>query len=695
MARRRAEGPERKLLDSWEPPDQAGEPVGCLATTYTFKPDFFEEHCVSRFLRLEMDPREDGAAYLIEREERLAQAKVCVLVDRAQADGAASPRWGVLPVSVPTGIQHAKVSLLCWSRLVRLIVGSPNLTDSAYRQNQEIFGVLDFPDDGGEAPAAVLEEALAFLEVLLGWAPGDPRQPGPKARALTLLQWTRERVAAWPPATGRGDVRVLPLFLAPAPPYADPVPGRLGRIVRDRGGPAHSGWVLSPFFDVGSDQPYPPTVAMIEALTERGERAVEFGVPAETTPDGRLRLRAPRSLIRPGRKRAGLTVRPVSAQIDRDTRPLHAKAIWCWSDRWHAYMIGSSNFTTAGLGLEPGRTNAEANLVYVAPEGAAAVRALEASWPPWDDPVGDPDAAVWDPQDEVDEDGGAGAAPLPAGFREATYVPRGEHGSLRLELAEPLPAAWTAVAPAGGTSGEPVVVCGRAQWETAGRPGTMDIPWPHRSVPTRLEVTWSTGAGEERRGTWPVNVSDPAALPPPDELRHLPLETLIEILVSTAPLHEAIARALARGTRGGGAGDAAELDPHQRVRTETFLLQRTRRVSAAIERMLERLQRPVFTEDALAWRFQGPLGPRELARAIRTEARSAGEECFLLTEILLALARLEPGPMAAGVPVERVAQELAAVRGELRDAIRQALEARDVPGGLVAYVGQALEEAGV
>src|SRR5262245_40295267 len=112
MAKRKTDEGTTRLLEVWEPPTTAGDHIGCIATTFTFDPNFFEEHCLSRFLRLDTDPREDGAAYLINREEKLAEATVCVLVDRSHADGSASARWAVLPITVPNRIFHAKVSVL-------------------------------------------------------------------------------------------------------------------------------------------------------------------------------------------------------------------------------------------------------------------------------------------------------------------------------------------------------------------------------------------------------------------------------------------------------------------------------------------------------------------------------------------------------------------------------------------------------
>ena len=62
-----------KLLDAWCSPADAGDPVGCAATTFTFSAAFFEEECLARFLHLESDPAEDGPAYLVEREEKLSK----------------------------------------------------------------------------------------------------------------------------------------------------------------------------------------------------------------------------------------------------------------------------------------------------------------------------------------------------------------------------------------------------------------------------------------------------------------------------------------------------------------------------------------------------------------------------------------------------------------------------------------------
>ena len=158
-----------KILEAWERPVNAGDPVGCLATSFTFSPDFFETECLGRFLGLESVP-EDGAAYFVEREEKLAQlACAAALVDQHHVQGSRNLRWDLLPARISPGILHAKISLLLWSHHVRLVVASANLTTDGYRHNHEVFGVLDYYPDG-EAPLAVLWEFLEYPKTLVSHA---------------------------------------------------------------------------------------------------------------------------------------------------------------------------------------------------------------------------------------------------------------------------------------------------------------------------------------------------------------------------------------------------------------------------------------------------------------------------------------------------------------------------------------------
>src|SRR5688572_14293936 len=131
------------MLDLWRPPSGAGDPLGCLATTFTFAPGLFDEQCLARFLEIESEPNREDLAFLLERESRLGGVYAGVLVDHTQAGVEHSLRWDVLPVRIERGKQHAKLSVLAWSRHVRIVVASANLSEPGYRSNHEVAAAVD------------------------------------------------------------------------------------------------------------------------------------------------------------------------------------------------------------------------------------------------------------------------------------------------------------------------------------------------------------------------------------------------------------------------------------------------------------------------------------------------------------------------------------------------------------------------
>src|SRR5947209_6729938 len=155
----------RRMLDLWLPPDGAGRALGCIATTFTFDADFFEQQCLGRFLGLDTRPGEAATdiGYLIEREEKLAETPVSVVADRSLNPDSRSLRWDILGVRAPTGVMHAKVSVLVWERVVRVITTSANLSERAYRSSIELAVVTD-ATDGCELPQPIFDELLSSLE---------------------------------------------------------------------------------------------------------------------------------------------------------------------------------------------------------------------------------------------------------------------------------------------------------------------------------------------------------------------------------------------------------------------------------------------------------------------------------------------------------------------------------------------------
>ena len=635
-----------KLLEQWEAPEGAGDPVGCVATTFSFSPAFFEEECLSRFIKLETDAAEDGPLYLVEREEKLAQV-VCaaVLVDQHNCKGTRSLRWDLHPARI-SGILHAKISLLCWAHWIRLIVGSANLTEDGYRRNQEVFGVLDYYDRS-ESPNHVLTDTIAYLrEVMRASQTGEGNSAAKRWDAF--LDRVQGKAAAWQESAGehgRRQLRVSALLTGPG--KAD-VFMQLGDIW-PAGSPPHTAKVLSPFFDPPGAENR-PAKAIWKAVRKRGSAVVSYCLDMEELPDEKMLLaRAPSTLgsIKPPRDSARVVLRRVKTEPDR---PLHAKELLFEDDRFVLLMVGSSNFTSAGMGL--GKTvNYEANLVYILDKkkrgGDRGYKDLAKRFPE----SAAVDSVRFGPACD-DQDSPAETVLLPPGFKSATYRLRDENvGELVLELGNDLPAHWQLF------SDDEKLWQDAAVWETAGKPSHWIVPWTSLA-PSGILVTWP---GAQGKAWWPVNVESSSDLPPPEELKELPLEILINLLTSARPLHEVLRRYLRRHDNGNAVLDTSykDADPHKRVDTSGFLLQRTRRFSWALNSLRIRLERPVTTEECLLnWRIHGPVGVMAVANALKREAKSTEERLFLVAELALELARVNPEDAHGYLPASRVREVL-------------------------------------
>lgn len=662
-----------KALDLWIAPSGAGEPLVCLATSFTFDAGFFETECLGRFLQMDTHPSEsESVAYLIEREEKLAAARVCALVDRRHAREKESLRWDVLGVLVPSAIQHAKVSMLVWGNHVRVIIGSGNLTEPGYRRNLEVFGTIELSKQEGGDRAAV-EQVIDFLEVMVGLAVGDDTADTPKMRVRQAIATIRRRIARWPNMPAKN---VSPVFGRPGQ-------GVLPRVVSEwpDSGPPRTASVVSPFFDSpGRDR---DTIrALVAAMAKRGLREVFFSVRAEDLPDGRLRVFAPLAMVQEARSTCDVHVHTVNRLQDDEIRDLHAKVLRLENDSWSVWVLGSSNFTAAGLGINARFSNLEANLFYRLRSSDEAFRRLDSVWPEVSEEELDLESTglVWDPEPEEME-GGADEVPLPACFREAIFL-AGDNPRLRITLAENLPDSWNVRVPNGAD------LLGSAM---ENGPGTYESKWIERAPPFVLEVSWKHGSGIAV-ATWPVNVSNPASLPPPEELTGLSLEELLAILSSTRPIHDAVSHVLQKRRLTAAAIDI-ELDPLTRLDSQATLLRRTKRVAIALDRLRERLERPALSKDAFEWRLRGPIGPITLADAFIKEATLPGEAKFYLAELALALSRVRPSyPAAGGLSVSIITELITGVVSELETESRALVSSSDTRL-LDGYAKEAFAEA--
>jgi hypothetical protein len=186
------------LSSYWCPPNEAGEPETCVASTFEFDASFFEDELLPRFLGRKFDRAENAPTFCIEREEKLRQTNTAVLVDIHKVDPKQTTlSWDQNRVAVPgvQAIQHAKIVLLVWEKWIRLIVGSANLTPAGYRRNREVFAALDFWNDPDSVPRSPLDGAIMLLERMLTWSRVPERT---QQKTLKPLSGVRAKLGGWP-----------------------------------------------------------------------------------------------------------------------------------------------------------------------------------------------------------------------------------------------------------------------------------------------------------------------------------------------------------------------------------------------------------------------------------------------------------------------------------------------------------------
>lgn len=677
--RRRTSTSSGAMLDLWRPPRDAGEPVGCLASTYTFTPALFDEQCLARFLDIDSEPNREDLAFLLERERQLDHRYAGVLVDHTQAGVEHSLRWDVLPVRIQSGKQHAKLSLLAWSERLRIVVASANVTDPGYRTNQEVAGAVDLTP--ADADLDMLAQTLQFLRSLVSLVQGASENPPEVSRARAFLDGVEKRAARWQRASRRTPVRRQLICTLPQVGGQERRSSLVEAIeaCRRRTGSPTEAWVASPFFDA-DDESGAVTAELCKAMARGVGRHVFFSVPSvrqEEAPD-RPRLAAPKTLLTvPARYGAEVTIEILPEKDpDKNRRPWHAKMLALHTDAYSALMIGSSNFTCAGMGVGRHR-NAEANLLTVADSAdyGRDTGQLEAVWPDVRE-VDDPESAEWlEARLDPEEDERDKSPVVPAGFLSATYH-AGDNSHILLRL-DPngLPDDWG------------IHACGRHErelltaeaWVASGRPRAETLQWDHVEPPDRLLVRW--GGCE---AFLPLNVEDSRRLPPPVKLQNMTADDMLLILAASDP--SAAFRTWGKRQGDGDASDdeldsatPIDLDPLRRYNLQTTFLHRIRRRARVLAQLRENLQRPVWGRQGLDWRLRGLIGVEALADRLVGEYRTADgrvdEALLTLADFLIVLREVDYAPTEASLP-----------KAEFEKVFRAFL--RELVGNLDAQVAQ-------
>jgi len=530
---------------------------------------------------------------------------------------------------------------------VRIIVSSANLTPHGYRFNHEVVGTIELTPKA--ASHALLEACSNFWGSLLRFVPGPPDDPSIR-RASEFLEQVGRQDNAWKNTTGRGErlgqhiAFTLPATAAGKAPQSS-LQSCLAACRRYGKSPTEV-WVASPFFDPATEKKDDKVTAELCKSMGRGtKRRLTLCVPALGEDEDTLRLAAPQSLLTTAERFVDRLSFASLPKIDSEnnTRPWHAKMLSCSTPQYNALMIGSSNFTKAGMGVG-GVYNAEANVIYVARRDSFAreAGALDDCWPEVDD-VNDLDAIEWvGPQQEIVEEEQAPAAPpLPIGFVVARYRAGDAAAILLTFQPDKLPGGWQILV---GRNHDELML-DSSQHAADGNPVSTNLAWGHDYAPGKLLVKW-----EDKQAFWSLNVEDQAKLPVPHEIESMTAQDLLFILAASDA--SGAFRAWARRKATDSAFDdeldsavPADLDPLRRYNLQDTFLRRVRRQARLLAGVRQNLERPVWSEQALQWRLSGMIGVERLAdrvaKGLTDENGEASEAVLNLADLLMMLSEVE------------------------------------------------------
>ncbi|MEJ7766834.1 MAG: hypothetical protein WKF89_03420, partial [Chitinophagaceae bacterium] len=401
--------------------------------------------------------------------------------------------------------------------------------------------------------------------------------------------------------------------------------------------------VISPFFDE-EELPFRPSKQIFDMMQREADIGYVVTTDAASESSDQVIVKAPaylKDVQKPGSQTVKfyqVSEQGVNEENQFVSRPLHLKSIWMMNDDLNLVIAGSSNFTSAGFGLGR-RTNYEANLVYTvsAIKNKKAATLLGEAHPEGEKI--DENLMVF--QKRPNEDEAAESALvllLPPYLGEAVIKRKDDRYVLELQFF-----VDTYERPEGleifyEKNQQTVLLIDGDQLPE--REEKFPIEWADALPPNFLLVKWNESNGF---AFWPVIVESVSILPVAEDLRDLSLEALLIVIGSKQPLYRLLKRIeRLKQSKKEILESEKIIDVHKLVDTAGFILQRTKRVSYALNALRIRLEKPVFTKESLEWRLNGPIGAKALADAIKKEARSNEEKLFLIAELSLELSRVKP-----------------------------------------------------
>lgn len=702
----------RRLLELWEAP--AGYRLASLvATTYELHADFLEEDLLPLALGLRLPPAR-GREFRVELERALQEVEVSVLFHpgRYQRGLRRSPRMDLVPL--PEGRfpkLHAKVALLRFVRpdtpavaaqVVRLVVGSANLTNPGYRSNLEVAAAIDDAPGAAAEVATAVRDAAAWLKGLVA---ESTAQLGRQLRELDAVfaarpvRARRERLrfiglpsrSGFPPLAGAGE-RIDRLTIAsPFWPTGDDQADVAAALYRLCGRHWPAVRLIGPADLDDQHRPRPVIpAAFVSALLAKGARVSVaaadpgFGCAADgqdAAPDDEDEFDALAG--RPGARPAG-------------RRDLHAKALLAEGRQWTRLAIGSFNLTRKGLGLTAAG-NAEAGLLWTAPTAeAAALGELLSFATGWRQVRRAPGQYVVEPPPrDGAEDGGAWPGfILSLRARRTELIVEGDAASwpgeveirmrdirARLKGREEWFDPWSLTAPPDAAARFTATTALTASWLEDG--SANDLTWP--VLPDlEAEVSW-----DDHRAVVPVCFEDKHLFPVVEPRTREDERALIAWFLGLRPTDEAGSDGFGHGIDPLPEAEQAPGGHRPAVPDGDILSYLVRDFVHALPGIRNHLADAGITETGLRTALLGPRSPVALAQQVAQAHRqpAPGRPRKTIVATVFQLAELQR--LLTTVPLPPLADGVGEVlRAEAIDAVAAALRALvpDLPAGASAAV---------
>ncbi|MFO0792588.1 MAG: hypothetical protein U0586_00835 [Candidatus Brocadiaceae bacterium] len=285
----------------------------------------------------------------LEVEDALQNKSISIIASGNIQDKRTLYGYDLIPYN---GIQHSKIALLANKDLIRIIIGSANLTENAFYKNLETLCLLDF-EEGCGLPNSLALDILSYLEII----------PGNKGKVREQISEIKDWLDSMNLDSDWESNDFTIKFLA----YPNPANKIIVNQLFDELGneKIQRLKILTLFFEQEDSTFFK---YFIDELIKRGAQHIGIYFPSiseASSGNVQWHIQSDKAILKHAQKYQDLIhFYPISAVDHTEGRNLHAKLIFTSTNKANYLLVGSSNFTKKGLGFEKANPNAEANLLF-------------------------------------------------------------------------------------------------------------------------------------------------------------------------------------------------------------------------------------------------------------------------------------------------------------------------------------------